>query len=35
MAKNYDVLANSVVELIGGKDNVRSLPTASHGCASM
>lgn len=23
MAKNYDVLANSVVELIGGKDNVR------------
>ena len=23
MAKNYDVLADSVVELIGGKDNVR------------
>ena len=25
MAKNYDVLADSVVELIGGKDNVRSV----------
>ena len=25
MAKNYDALADSVVELVGGKDNVRSV----------
>lgn len=35
MANKYDTMVSSIVDLVGGKENIRSLHTALHGCASM